>query len=95
MFFDSIGLIAACAAVFILRKRANSEGEPTGIYKMKFYPWMTIIFIAGYALVNISVMYFEPFTAFIGFLLFLFGLPLYWILRKFFSRINSTSAQND
>ncbi|MEJ0055377.1 MAG: amino acid permease [Bacteroidota bacterium] len=85
MFFDSIGLIAACAAVFILRKRAKTQGEPVGIYKMKLYPWMTIIFILGYALVNISVMYFEPWTAFIGFLLFLFGLPLYWVMRNFFS----------
>lgn len=86
MFFDSIGLIAACAAVFILRRRAKHTGEPTGIYKMKLYPWMTIIFIIGYALVNISVMYFEPNTAFIGFLLFIAGLPLYYLLQMIFKK---------
>ena len=84
MFFDSIGLIAACAAVFILRKRAKQDGEEKDIYKMKFYPWMTIIFIIGYALVNISVMFFAPETALIGFLLFLIGLPLYFLLQKVF-----------
>jgi basic amino acid/polyamine antiporter, APA family len=84
MFFDSIGLIAACAAVFVLRRRARQTREKEDIYKMKFYPWMTIIFIAGYALVNISVMYFEPQTALIGFILFLAGLPLYYILRRLF-----------
>ncbi|WP_342084306.1 APC family permease [Dyadobacter sp. OTU695] len=88
MFFDSIGLIAACAAVFILRRRARVQGEPAGIYKMKLYPWMTLIFIAGYALVNISVMYFEPEIAVIGFLLFLIGLPLYYLLRKLFVRLS-------
>lgn len=82
MFFESIGMIAACAAVFILRKRAKKEGEPTGIYKMKLYPWITIIFIIGYALVNVSVMYFEPQTALIGFVLFIAGLPLYYILQS-------------
>lgn len=87
MFFDSIGLIAACASVFILRKRARQEGaEPANIYKMKFYPWMPIIFIAGYALVNFSVMYFAPQTALIGFTLFLAGLPLYYLLQKIFNR---------
>jgi APA family basic amino acid/polyamine antiporter len=86
MFFDSIGLIAACAAVFILRKRARGEGEQLGIYKMKLYPWMTIIFIVGYALVNVSVMYFDPETALIGFLLFLIGLPLYYLLQKVFAQ---------
>ncbi|MBX2897352.1 MAG: amino acid permease [Cyclobacteriaceae bacterium] len=84
MFFDSIGLIAACAAVFILRRRAKQAGEPEGIYKMKLYPWMTIIFIVGYALVNISVMYFEPRTAFIGFILFIIGLPIYYGLQRVF-----------
>lgn len=46
-----------------------------GIYKIKFYPWMTIVFITGYALVNVSVMYFEPETALVGFALFVAGLP--------------------
>ena len=82
MFFDSIGLIAACAAVFILRKRARQTGEPSGIYKMKLYPWMTVIFITGYALVNISVMYFDPGTALVGFALFVAGLPLYYVLHR-------------
>ncbi len=86
MFFDSIGLIAACAAVFVLRRRAKQSGEETEIYKMKLYPWMTIIFIIGYALVNISVMYFEPQTALIGFILFIIGLPMYFLLQRIFKK---------
>lgn len=85
MFFDSIGLIAACSAVFILRRRARQAGEAVGIYKMRLYPWMTLIFITGYALVNISVMYFEPYTALIGFCLFVAGLPAYYLLQRIFN----------
>jgi APA family basic amino acid/polyamine antiporter len=84
MFFDSIGLIAACAAVFVLRKRSSKEQESKAIYKMKFYPWMTLIFITGYALVNFSVMYFEPATAWNGFFLFLLGLPIYYLIQWLF-----------
>ena len=93
MFFDSIGLIAACAAVFVLRKRARKNGEPADIYKMKLYPWTTIIFITGYALVNISVMYFEPEIALVGFALFVAGLPLYYVLRRFFKSPNISTIK--
>jgi len=84
MFFDSIGLVAACSAVFILRRRVRKEGEPAGIYKMSLYPWMTLIFIIGYALVNISVMYFEPGTALVGAGLFVVGLPVYYLVTRIF-----------
>jgi APA family basic amino acid/polyamine antiporter len=82
MFFDSISLITASAAIFILRNRAKKSGDPQGIYSMNGYPWMPAFFIIVYALVNISVMVSNPQGSFIGFLLFLSGLPLYLLLRK-------------
>lgn len=82
MFFDSISLITASAAIFVLRNRAKKSGEPTGIYKMKGYPWMPAIFILVYSLVNISVMISSPGASLIGFILFLSGFPLYLGLRK-------------
>jgi APA family basic amino acid/polyamine antiporter len=90
MFFDSLGLIAACAAVFILRQRAKKETENKVIFKMKLYPWMTIIFIIGYAFVNGSVFYFEPETAIIGFILFVIGLPLFFVVQFFFRKKSPT-----
>jgi len=82
MFFDSIALASAAASVFILRHRAKKDGEKPGVYKMKGYPWLPSIFIVVYTLVNISVMVARPQASYIGFLLFLSGLPLYWILRR-------------
>lgn len=82
MFFDSISLITASAAIFILRYRAKKNGYPKGIYKMRGYPWMPALFIVVYTLVNISVLISNPQASFIGFILFVSGFPLYLILRK-------------
>jgi APA family basic amino acid/polyamine antiporter len=82
MFFDSISLITASAAIFVLRHRAKKSGEPEGIYKMKGYPWMPAFFILVYTLVNISVLISNPQASLIGFVLFLSGFPLYLALRK-------------
>jgi APA family basic amino acid/polyamine antiporter len=85
MFFDSIALASAAAALFVLRHRAKKAGEPEGIYKMKGYPWMPSIFIVIYSLVNISVMVSNPEASAIGFVLFISGLPLYFVLKKLIS----------
>lgn len=82
MFFDSISLITASAAIFVLRYRAKKAGEPEGIYKMQGYPWMPALFIIVYTLVNISVLISNPQASLIGFILFISGLPLYFALRK-------------
>ena len=82
MFFDSISLITASAAIFVLRHRAKKTGGPEGIFKMKGYPWMPALFIIVYSLVNISVLISNPQASLIGFVLFLSGFPIYLGLRK-------------
>ena len=82
MFFDSISLITASAAIFVLRHRAKKTGDPEGIFKMKGYPWMPALFIIVYSLVNISVLISNPQASLIGFVLFLSGFPIYLGLRK-------------
>jgi APA family basic amino acid/polyamine antiporter len=86
MFFDSIALAFAAASIFILRYRAKKQGEKEGIYKISGYPWMPVIFIIVYSLVNISVMVSNPRAAIIGFILFISGLPLYFGLKKLVSQ---------
>jgi APA family basic amino acid/polyamine antiporter len=82
MFFDSISLITASAAIFVLRFRAKKTGDPEDIFKMKGYPWMPAFFIIMYTLVNISVLISNPHASIIGFVLFLSGFPIYLGLRK-------------
>jgi APA family basic amino acid/polyamine antiporter len=84
MFFDSIGFITAAASIFILRYRA--EHEEAGVFKMKGYPVLPALFILVYLGVNISVFYANPMAAVSGIVLFVVGLPLYyliqWVLRR-------------
>jgi basic amino acid/polyamine antiporter, APA family len=82
MFFDSISLITASAAIFVLRHRAKKNGDPEGIFKMRGYPWLPAFFIIVYTMVNISVLISNPQASLIGFILFLSGFPLYLGLRK-------------
>lgn len=81
MFFDSIGFMAAAASIFILRQRAKKEGEPKDIYKIRGYPVLPAFFILVYLGVNISVFYANPMAAFTGFILFIGGIPLYYLIR--------------
>jgi APA family basic amino acid/polyamine antiporter len=85
MFFDSISLIAASAAIFVLRYRAKKHGEKPEVYKMPLYPWLPAIFVITYTLVNISILVSNPFASLIGFILFLSGWPLFLALKKIIS----------
>ncbi|MGE0770337.1 MAG: APC family permease [Cyclobacteriaceae bacterium] len=86
MFFDSISLVTASAAIYVLRSRAKKTGNPTGIYQIPGYPWMPAVFILVYGMVNVSVMVSNPQGSFIGFILFVSGLPLYLALKKLVSK---------
>lgn len=81
MFFDSISLIAAAAAIFILRSRARKTGDQPGIFKMKGYPYLPILFMIVYLGVMAGV-YLQNKEAFgIGALVFVLSLPLYYIVK--------------
>lgn len=81
MFFDSIGFMAAAASIFILRYRASKESSPDDIYKIKGYPFLPAFFILVYFAVNISVFYANPTAAISGFVLFIAGMPLYYLIK--------------
>jgi APA family basic amino acid/polyamine antiporter len=83
MFFDSISLITAAGAIFILRNRAKKNKEnDSSIFKLKFYPWIPILYISVYTLVNLSVFLSNKLAFGYGALLFVSGFPLFYILRK-------------
>ncbi|MEJ0030105.1 MAG: amino acid permease [Bacteroidota bacterium] len=83
MFFDSIALVSAAAAIFVLRYRdAKSKTEIQDIYKIPLYPWLPVIFIIVYTLVNASILVSNPFAAIMGLILFISGWPLFFVLKK-------------
>ena len=92
MFFDSISLITAAAAIFILRYRAKKDGEQKNIFKIKGYPVLPAIFILVYLAVNISVFYANPQAAISGFILFILGFPLYYLVKYALSKKTSQTT---
>jgi APA family basic amino acid/polyamine antiporter len=88
MFFDSISLIAAASAIFVLRYRAKKQGEPIDIFKIKGYPVLPAFYVLIYMAVNLSVMYANPTASLWGFILFVSGLPLYYLIRYVLNKRN-------
>ena len=54
IFLDCFGMVLSAATIFILRKKTKYLDD-TGIYKMKLFPLMPILFIAAYIFVGISI----------------------------------------
>lgn len=77
IFLDSIGMASSAATIFILRKRTKHL-DGTGIYKMKLYPVLPLIFIAAYVFVGISIAFNTPKLAMIGALVFAGFLLIYF-----------------
>jgi APA family basic amino acid/polyamine antiporter len=81
MFFDTIGLSTAAVTIFILRKKTKHL-DKTGIYIMKWYPVIPIIFIAAYWFVTISIFIENPLAALICLCAFVTGLIIYFITKN-------------
>ncbi|RYF84371.1 MAG: APC family permease, partial [Chitinophagaceae bacterium] len=77
IFLDSIGMASSAATIFILRKRTKHL-DGTGIYKMKLFPLLPLIFIAAYIFVGISIAVNTPNLALIGLAVFGAFLLIYW-----------------
>jgi basic amino acid/polyamine antiporter, APA family len=80
IFLDSIGMASSAATIFILRKRTKHL-DGTGIYKMRLFPLMPLVFIAAYVFVGISIAVDTPRLALIGTAVFSAFLLLYFAVR--------------
>jgi APA family basic amino acid/polyamine antiporter len=81
IFLDSIGMATSAATIFILRKRTRHL-DGTGIYKMKLYPLLPLIFIAAYIFVGTSIAFSTPRLALTGTAVFAVFLLIYFIVTQ-------------
>lgn len=65
IFLDCFGMILSAGSIFILRKR-TAHLNNTGIYQMKLYPLLPLLFIAAYVFVAISLLINETKLSLIG-----------------------------
>lgn len=81
MSIDSLALASAAATLFIFRRRAGTNDLHKG-FKIWGYPWLPAFFVLFLLVIAANVIITDPEAAFIGWLLFLGGGPLYWVLRS-------------
>ncbi len=82
IFLDCFGMVASSATIFVLRKRTkNLDG--TGIYKMKFFPIQTLVFMSAYLFVGVSIAIQTPDAAIIGVSVLAAFMVIYFVAKKF------------
>ncbi len=82
IFLDCFGMVASSATVFVLRKRTKHL-DGTGIFKMKLYPIMPLIFMAAYCFVGVSIAIQTPDTALTGVAVLAAFVIIYFVAKKF------------
>lgn len=80
IFLDSIGMATSAATIFVLRKRTKHL-DGTGIYSMKLYPLLPLIFVCAYVFVGTIIAITNPEFAIIGVSVFLAFLALFFVAR--------------
>jgi APA family basic amino acid/polyamine antiporter len=79
IFLDSIGMATSAATIFVLRKRTKHL-DGTGIYSMKLFPVLPVIFIITYLFVGAVIAINNPEYALIGLSVFAVFLLLYFVI---------------
>ena len=85
IFLDCFGMVLSAATIFILRKR-TAHLDDSGIYKMKLFPLMPLIFIAAYIFVALSIFFDKPYTALTGLGILGGFIVLYFIIQSIFKK---------
>jgi basic amino acid/polyamine antiporter, APA family len=80
IFLDSIGMATSAATIFVLRKKTKHL-DGTGIYSMKLYPYMPILFVSTYIFVGTIIAITFPKYAVIGLCVFTVFLVIYFVIK--------------
>ena len=85
IFLDCFGMVLSSATIFWFRKKTKHLDD-TGIYKMKWYPFMPLLFMAAYLFVGISIAIADPNAALTG-----LGVLAAFILLYFLSHLKKSA----
>jgi APA family basic amino acid/polyamine antiporter len=81
IFLDCFGMVLSSATIFWFRKKTKHL-DGTGIYKMKLFPLMPIIFIAAYLFVGTSIAIADPKAALTGLAVLVTFIIIYFIFHR-------------
>lgn len=82
IFLDCFGMVLSAGSIFILRRRTANLND-TGIYRMKLYPLLPLIFIAAYTFVAINLLVTQTKLSLIGLSVLAGFILLYFALLTF------------
>jgi APA family basic amino acid/polyamine antiporter len=85
IFLDCFGMILSAGSIFILRKKTSHLND-SGIYIMKLYPLLPLIFIAAYTFVAISLLITETKLSLIGLAVLAGFIGIYFAVYYFKNR---------
>jgi len=81
IFLDCFGMVLSSATIFWFRKKTKHL-DGTGIYKMKLFPLMPLIFIAAYLFVGTSIAIDDPSAALTGLGVLVTFIIIYFIFHR-------------
>lgn len=80
IFLDCFGMVLSAATIFKLR-RNTAHLDGTGIYKMKLFPLMPLIFMAAYTFVFVVIFIDKPWTGITGLAILGAFILLYFLVK--------------
>ncbi len=93
IFLDCFGMAFSAGSIFIIRKR-TAYLDNSGIYIMKFYPLLPLIFIAAYVFVGISILVTRTKISLVGLAVLAVFVILYFVVENFKKPKNPTVKSN-
>lgn len=94
IFLDCFGMILSAATIFWFRKKTKHL-DNTGIYKMKLFPLMPVIFILAYLFVGVSIAIDDPGAALTGLGVLAVFVVLYFLLHGNKKQLPADTIIND
>ncbi len=82
IFLDCFGMVFSAGSIFIIRKKTSYLNN-TGIYIMKLYPLLPLIFIAAYTFVGVSIFITNTKISLIGLAVLAAFIAIYFIAARF------------
>lgn len=91
IFLDSFGMVLSAGSIFIIRKKTAHLND-SGIYIMKLYPLLPVIFIAAYSFVAISLLVTETRLSLIGLAVMIGFIGIYFAVSYFQNKKNHNAT---
>jgi APA family basic amino acid/polyamine antiporter len=93
IFLDCFGMVLSAGTIFMLRKKTKHL-DKTGIFTIKWYPLIPILFIAAYTFVAVSIFIKKTRLSLLAIDILAAFVCIYYLIQSFKSSPNTNSPKN-